>query len=178
VRSARSSESCSEYENPLGETPCRFDSGPGHQLSVSLGFKKSQRKAVHESESTCDAAYKQVVLLKCYDALVTAGFTRFRKEGVDWPLENGFHSWVGLNTALFDEYVEINPFVGVHVVPIEKLWTSQKAGGIRGNMTEVMPPMRYTWASWHPMTRLFASAHRWTWMLKPRALHGCTPRAD
>ena len=26
---ACSSESCSEYENPLGETPCRFDSGPG-----------------------------------------------------------------------------------------------------------------------------------------------------
>ena len=26
-----SSESCSEYENPSEATPCRFESGPGHQ---------------------------------------------------------------------------------------------------------------------------------------------------
>lgn len=72
----------------------------------------------------CDAAYKRAILLKCYDALAAEGFTRYRKEGVDWPLENGFHCWVGLNTALEKEYVEINPFVGVHVVPIMKLYTA------------------------------------------------------
>jgi len=72
----------------------------------------------------CDAVYKQAVLLKCYDALAAAGFTRYRKEDVDWPLENGFHCWVGLNTALYAEYVQINPFVGVHVVPIMKLYTA------------------------------------------------------
>ena len=27
-----SSESCSGYENPSEETPCRFESGPGHNL--------------------------------------------------------------------------------------------------------------------------------------------------
>lgn len=69
----------------------------------------------------CDAAYKQVVRQHCYDALAEAGFTRFRKEGVDWPMEHGFHCWVGLNTAIEPEYIAINPFVGVHVVPIEKL---------------------------------------------------------
>jgi len=73
----------------------------------------------------CDAAYKQVVLLKCYEALEAAGFTRYRKQNVDWPLgKNGFHCWVGLNYALEQEYVEINPFVGVHVVPIMKLYTT------------------------------------------------------
>lgn len=69
----------------------------------------------------CDAAYKQVVRQHCYDALAEAGFTRFRKEGVDWPFGNGFNCWAGLNTAIEPDYIEINPFVGVHVVPIEKL---------------------------------------------------------
>lgn len=71
----------------------------------------------------CDAAYKKAVLLECYDALAAAGFTRYRKEDVDWPLENGFHCWVGLNTDLQKEFVQVNPFVGTHVVPIMKLYT-------------------------------------------------------
>jgi len=75
----------------------------------------------------CDVAYKQVVRQHCYDALTEAGFSRFRKEGVDWPFENGFHCWVGINTAMEKDYIEINPFVGVHVVQIEKL-TAIKAG--------------------------------------------------
>lgn len=69
------------------------------------------------------AAYKSVVLRCCYDALVEAGFTRFRKEAVDWPLRNDFHCWVGLNTTIDPEYVEINPFVGVHAVPLMKFYT-------------------------------------------------------
>lgn len=72
----------------------------------------------------CDGAFKRAVLLACYDALAAAGFTRYRKEDVDWPLENGFHCWVGLNSNLEKEYFQINPFVGVHVVPIMKLYTS------------------------------------------------------
>lgn len=80
----------------------------------------------------CDITYKQVVWQHCYDALTEAGFARFRKEGVDWPFGNGFHCWVGLNTAIEPEYVEINPFVGVHVVPIEKLWSSLKTGKYPG----------------------------------------------
>jgi hypothetical protein len=71
----------------------------------------------------CDAAFKQAVLLKCYEALEAEGFTRYRKQDVDWPMENGFHCWVGLNTGLEKEYLDINPFVGVHVVPIMKLYT-------------------------------------------------------
>lgn len=72
----------------------------------------------------CDAAFKREVLLKCYDALEAVGFTRYRKEAVDWPMEHGFHCWVGLNTGLEKEHLDINPFVGVHVVPIMKLYTS------------------------------------------------------
>lgn len=71
----------------------------------------------------CDVAYKHLVLKHCYDALEAAGFTRFRKEAVDWPFEGSFHCWVGLNNALQKEYVEVNPFVGVHVATIMKLYT-------------------------------------------------------
>lgn len=72
----------------------------------------------------CDAAFKQTVLLKCYDALEAIGFARYRKQDVDWPMEHGFHCWVGLNAGLEKEHLDINPFVGVHVVPIMKLYTS------------------------------------------------------
>ncbi len=72
----------------------------------------------------CDSKYKKVVVQHCYDALSDAGFTRFRKDGVDWPFGNGFNCWVGLNEAINPEYIEINPFVGIHAVPIMKLYTS------------------------------------------------------
>ncbi len=80
----------------------------------------------------CDAAFKNEVLATCYDALAAVGFTRFRKEAADWPLENGFHCWTGLNTGLGEESVDVNPFVGVHAVPIEKLWTGLKSGKYPG----------------------------------------------
>lgn len=79
---------------------------------------------MNTSSEQCDVAYKRSVLLQCYAALEKAGFKRFRKEDVDWPLENGFHCWVGLNNNLVKDYFQINPFVGVHVVPIMKLYTS------------------------------------------------------
>jgi hypothetical protein len=77
--------------------------------------------------SACDAQFKKAVSLRMYDAFEAAGFTRFRKEAVDWPLHDGFHAWVGLNTALSPDRVDITPNVGVHVVPLHKLCTV--AGG-------------------------------------------------
>jgi hypothetical protein len=80
----------------------------------------------------CDAAFKQIVLLRCYDALAAAGFTRFKKEAVDWPLDAGFSCWVGLSTGISPDYVEICPMVGVQVAPIDRLWkrlTTGKYGG-------------------------------------------------
>lgn len=69
----------------------------------------------------CDAAFKKRIRLSCYDALERAGFVRFRKEGVDWPLHDDFHCWIGLNTALEPDRVELLPFVGLHVIQIEQL---------------------------------------------------------
>lgn len=78
-------------------------------------------------DEPCDSAYLKYVHRHCYDALIAAGFVPFRKQGVDWPLDSEFHAWVGLNAAVKSEYVQINPFVGVHAVAIEKL-TSIKSG--------------------------------------------------
>lgn len=86
----------------------------------------------------CDVTFKQSVLMKCHDALTAAGFTRFRKEAVDWPIDGDFHCWVGLNSALESEHVDINPFVGVHVVPIEKLWTTLKVGKYPGKYSRTV----------------------------------------
>ncbi len=76
----------------------------------------------------CDLTFKRQVVIQCCDALEREGFTRFRKEKVDWPLGEEFHCWVGLNSSLSPEFVHISPFVGLHVKPIEKLWTSYKVG--------------------------------------------------
>lgn len=70
------------------------------------------------------AMFGRLALSRCYGALEKAGFTRFRKWNVDWPLENGFHCWVGLNSNFENGYFQINPFVGVHVVSIMQLYTS------------------------------------------------------
>ena len=80
----------------------------------------------------CDAEFKKKVVLACCDALDREGFTRFRKENVDWPLDADFHCWVGLNSGLYADFVEISPFVGVHVIPIEKLWNSFSHEKYRG----------------------------------------------
>src|SRR6266852_1795237 len=47
-------------------------------------------------------------------------------------LRTGSIPGVGLNTGLYKEYVSISPFCGIHIVPIEKLWTSIKKGKYPG----------------------------------------------
>lgn len=74
----------------------------------------------------CDAAYRDEIVDKCTQALSANGFTRFRKGDVDKSLTDGFRCWVGLNTGLYSSRVEINPFVGLHVVPLMKFYTKMK----------------------------------------------------
>jgi hypothetical protein len=109
----------------------------------------------------CNAAFKKAVIVACCDALEREGFSRFRKEHVDWPLGDGFHCWVGLNTGLHPEVLHVNPFVGVHVAPIDKLWTSCKEGKYpskydrshatyarhMGELAPDIPAFQFTWAT-------------------------------
>jgi hypothetical protein len=68
-----------------------------------------------------DYVFKERILLECYDALEKHGFTRFSKLGVDYPIHDGFHCWVGINVAQCSDRVELVPNVGLHVVPIEEM---------------------------------------------------------
>jgi hypothetical protein len=79
-----------------------------------------------------DSTFKREVLIQCYDALEGRGFTRFRKDGVDRLIRDQFYCWVGLNTAVHKDNIEINPFVGIHVTTLEKMWTSLKRGKYPG----------------------------------------------
>lgn len=86
---------------------------------------------------------------QCYAALEAEGFTRHRVNSIDWPLGSGFHCWVGLNKAPDENTFEINPFVGIHVVQIEELWTIMKARDYRRSsatyaihMGEIVPDER------------------------------------
>ena len=80
------------------------------------------------SDRKCNAAFKKQILLQCYDALEAEGFTRFDKFGVDWPLDDSFHCWVGLNSALYSDRVELVPNVGLHVTSIEQLFCELDKG--------------------------------------------------
>src|ERR1039457_6694841 len=62
-----------------------------------------------------DTATTEIYTLSLHDALPI---------WVDWPFEGGFHCWVGLDTVLKKDHLAINPFVGVHVVPIMKFYTA------------------------------------------------------
>lgn len=80
----------------------------------------------------CNAAFRDALVIRALNALQSVGFTRFRKSNVDWPLHEGFHCWVGLNTGLYSDHVEINPFVGIHVVQLDKLWEGIQVGKYPG----------------------------------------------
>lgn len=71
----------------------------------------------------CNAAFKQDIYMRMMDAFAQNGFTRYRKDDVDWPFNPDFHCWVGLNTALYPHVVEINPNIGVHAPILEKMYT-------------------------------------------------------
>lgn len=70
----------------------------------------------------CNASYKACVLNLCLISLTRAGFRRYRKDSVDYPINNNFTAWVGLNTGLYPDHVEINPFVGVTSANLDKMW--------------------------------------------------------
>lgn len=78
--------------------------------------------------NNCDANFKKEILRSCYLALEEEGFTRFDEFNVDWPFDENFHCWVGINSALYPDRVELTPNVGVHVVSIQKLICSLDNG--------------------------------------------------
>ena len=54
----------------------------------------------------------------CDKALGEKGFVRPRRGSRYWELNDNFLGWVGLNIGAHPEFVRINPFIGIHIVPV------------------------------------------------------------
>jgi hypothetical protein len=54
-------------------------------------------------------------------ALVARGFQRLRRHEVALDISGDFLGWLGLNTGNYKTHVRINPFVGVHCLPMMRL---------------------------------------------------------
>lgn len=76
----------------------------------------------------CDAAFRDTIVDYCLGALMSAGFKRLRKKSVNWPIHNGFCCWVGLNQGLYSDRLCIEPFIGIHVEPIARLYAELDNG--------------------------------------------------
>jgi hypothetical protein len=68
-----------------------------------------------------DSKFRKLILHNCYDALEEMGFVKYKRDEVDRPITLNFHCWVGLNTGLYRDRLEISPFVGIHAVSIAKM---------------------------------------------------------
>jgi len=62
----------------------------------------------------------------CEAALVEIGFKRPRRGDVYLEITNEFLGWVGLNQGNHPDFLRINPFIGIHCVPMMEL--SKKLG--------------------------------------------------
>lgn len=63
----------------------------------------------------------------CEAALVVRGFRRLRRHEVALDITSDFLGWVGLNVGNYATHVRVNPFVGVHCVPIMRLLANLEA---------------------------------------------------
>lgn len=57
----------------------------------------------------------------CETALVRHGFRRLRRHDVVFDISSDFLGWVGLNYGSHSTQVRINPFIGIHCVPLMRL---------------------------------------------------------
>ncbi len=70
---------------------------------------------------TSKSELKKSILRNCLSAFKNHDFNILKSGNVTKKVDNDFLVWVGLNVAVYDSYIEINPFVGIHCVPIMKL---------------------------------------------------------
>lgn len=78
--------------------------------------------------ANCDGSFRDQTVDRCINALLSVGFNRFRKKSVNWSIHDGFYCWVGLNQGLYSDRLCIEPFVGIHVEPIARLYAKLDNG--------------------------------------------------
>ncbi len=72
-------------------------------------------------EKKCKAKFRDEAAKACLLSLEKKGFTRHSKGWVDFPFNDEFFRWVGLNTGLNADFARFNPFIGIHAPKINKL---------------------------------------------------------
>lgn len=68
-----------------------------------------------------DKNFAQIVEDQCDHELVDLGFKRPRKGTRYLEITKDFLGWAGLNRGRVEGHLRINPFIGIHCVPIMKL---------------------------------------------------------
>jgi hypothetical protein len=68
------------------------------------------KKAVNEIESACDAAF------------AAFGFKSRRRGNPLIVLDEHFLGWIGLNRGNQGDVLRIEPFIGLHCIPVMRLW--------------------------------------------------------
>lgn len=57
----------------------------------------------------------------CVHALINRGFESPRSRTRFIRLDDDFLGWVGLNRGNYSDYLQLNPFIGIHCIPIMRL---------------------------------------------------------
>jgi hypothetical protein len=68
-----------------------------------------------------NAKFRDEFLDTCRKMFVDAGFQSPRKWTINLGITDDFLGWVGLNSGLYPDHVFLSPFIGIHVVPIQRL---------------------------------------------------------
>ena len=68
-----------------------------------------------------DRMFVSSVEKACVIALIEKGFESPRSRTRFIRLDNEFLGWVGLNRGNYSDYLQINPFIGLHCIPIMRL---------------------------------------------------------
>ena len=67
------------------------------------------------------AEFRKKLIGDCETALKSRGFIAPRKGCRLFPFNDDFFGWVGLNKANYSDFININPFIGIHCSPLMKL---------------------------------------------------------
>jgi hypothetical protein len=65
--------------------------------------------------------FTHLVLQACEEALLSRGYVRPRKDNIVLELGDNFLGWIGLNVGRHREFTRINPFVGIHWIPVMQM---------------------------------------------------------
>lgn len=66
----------------------------------------------------------------CYNALAELG-VRVKYDLGNWPIDEYFSGWIGLNKGVHPTFVRVNPHVGIHCVAVMKLVAEAKGDKYR-----------------------------------------------